>query len=90
MSQPRTCFYIDITSWNGRGYIPSLVTEGKPGHQLLAGDGLHASPWIWSTDPDQDKAYEQAKRIAAQENARKGLTPDDVTEIICSSMAAGR
>ena len=64
--------------------IPSLVTEGEPGHSPLTGNGGCAQPWKWGTD------YNRAEQIAAEANADKGLTTEDVIEIRLSSLAASR
>lgn len=80
----RTAFYVDETMKTDQGYIPSVVTEGEPGHAPLTGNGNCASPWYWGHD------IETAKKIAAQANAELGLTEADVSEIVLSSMAASR
>lgn len=77
----RKCFYIPIEQFDDNGYIPSVVTEGEPGHAPLTGNGKFASPWYWG------KTYEAATEFAAKENAFLGLTPEDVLDIIGSSMA---
>lgn len=83
MSEPRKCFYIPADAYvDGKGYVPSVVTEGEPGHAPLVGSGSHAEPWYWG------HTYEEANTIAAKENERLGLTPDDVLNIVLSSMTA--
>lgn len=78
---PRTCFYIPPDAFvEGKGFIPSIVTENEPGHAPLVGSGDLAQPWYWGL------TYEEANAFAAGENERRGLTADDVTEIIASSM----
>ena len=84
MGEPRICFFIPIDQHDENGYIPSVVTEGESGHSPLVGSGRCASPWYWG------KTYEAACAAAKKENARLGLTEDDVFDIVCSSMAAGR
>lgn len=82
--QPRKCFYIPTDAFvEGKGFVPSLVTEGEPGHSPLVGNGDFAEPWYWGD------TYEKAQAIAAAENAKLGLTPDDVLTIILGSMGAG-
>lgn len=79
----RKCFYIPVDQHvPGKGYVPSLVTENEAGHAPLTGQGELSEPWFWGDD------YEKACEIARQENARLGLTEDDVQEIIESSVAA--
>lgn len=80
--QKRSAFYVDETMKTEHGYVPSLVTEGEPGHAPLVGNGDHASPWYWGQD------IETARRVAAEANAQLGLTPQDVLEIVLSSMTA--
>lgn len=83
MSDPRKCFYISHDAHvQGKGFIPSIVTEGEPGHAPLVGSGDLAEPWFWG------ETYEEAKAIALEENGKLGLTRDDITEIIASSMRA--
>jgi hypothetical protein len=82
MTAPRVCFYIPFGQCDDAGYIPSAVTEDEPGHAPLTGRGAHSAPWHWG------KTYEEAKAICAEENARLGLSEDDVTAIVASSMAA--
>lgn len=81
--EKRKCFVILIDQFNERGYIPSVVVEGEPGHSPMIGSGELAEPWYWGTD------YEQAKAICRSANEDLGLSCDAVNEIITSSMAAG-
>jgi hypothetical protein len=79
----RTCFYIPTDAYvDGKGFIPSVVTEGEPGHAPLAGNGDLAQPWYWGM------TYDEAKAHAEAENAKLGLTPDDISDIVLSSMTA--
>lgn len=80
--QKRRAFYVDETMKTDQGYIPSVVTEGEPGHTPFAFNGEFASPWYWGHD------IETARKIATQLNAELGLTEADVREIVLSSMAA--
>lgn len=83
MDKPRRCFYIPPDAYvEGRGFVPSMVTENEPGHNPLGGNGDYSQPWFWGT------TYEQATAIAASQNEQLGLTPEDVTAIIASSMGA--
>lgn len=79
---PRTAFYVDESMYTPNGYIPSLVTEGEPGHSPMIGSGELSEPWYWGQDIDT------AKRIAAKANADKGLSEQDVEDIIHSSIVA--
>jgi hypothetical protein len=81
---PRRCFYIDVTSQTPHGFIPSMVTENVPGHSLMSGNGDFAQPWYWGN------TYEEARAVAATENARLGLDEDAVRQILLSSMGAAR
>ena len=81
---PRQCFYIPVEQFDENGYIPSLVTEGEPGHAPLTGSGACSAPWYWG------KTYEAAKAHAEKVNAEQfGLTAAEAAEIVASSMAAG-
>lgn len=79
----RTCFWIDPAQDGSEGWIPSVVTEGEPGHSPLKGnpEKLRA-PWIWGV------TLEQAQAVCAVENAKNGVSPDDALEILMSSMRA--
>lgn len=82
-TKPRTCFYIPPDAYvDGKGFIPSVVTENQPGHAPLAGNGAFAQPYYWGA------TYDEAKAHAEAENAKLGLTPDDVSDIVLSSMRA--
>jgi hypothetical protein len=79
---PRRCFYIPPDAYvEGRGFVPSMVTENEPGHAPLGGSGEYSQPWYWGAD------YVTATAIADTENRRLGLTPEDVAAIVISSMA---
>lgn len=79
---PRYAFWINEAQEAGpRGHIPSVVFEGVSGHYPMVGQGELAQPWYWG-----DTAT--AKDIARRENAKLGLTSDDVLDIITSSMFA--
>ena len=84
MSVARQCYFIPVEQRDEIGFIPSLVTEGEPGHAPLSGRGRHAAAWHWG------RTYDQARAFAAQENTRLGLSEADVADIICSSMRAAR
>jgi hypothetical protein len=82
-TEPRTCFYISPDSYvDGKGFVPSVVTENEPGHAPLTGNGDFAQPYYWGD------TYDKAKATAEAENTKLGLTPDDVTTIVLSSMRA--
>ena len=84
----RQCYYIDPSqgSWNEEletyGYIPSIVREHEPGHYALLGSGEFAQPWYWGA------TLEDAQAIADKGNHDLGLTPDDVIDIMASSIRA--
>lgn len=80
----RTCFYIPVGQYDDQGYIPSLVTENEPGHAPLTGNGSHAAPWHWG------RTYEDAQKIAEEENRRIGVSPEDALQIVASSMRSHR
>lgn len=80
--EKRWCFYIPQGQCNENGYIPSVVTEDEPGHAPLVGRGSMSQPWYWGHE------YEQACKIARECNLERGLSDDDVDEIVISSVAA--
>ena len=82
-ASPRTCFYIPPDQHDENGWIPSVVTEGKPGHAPLTGNGPCASPWYWG------KTLAEAQATADRENARLGLSIEDSLNIVLSSLRAG-
>jgi hypothetical protein len=77
------CFYIDESMKTDHGYVPSIVEEDIAGYSPLAGNGHHATPWYWGDTLDA------ARAIAAEQNAKLGLTPADVERIVDSSIVAG-
>jgi hypothetical protein len=78
----RICVYVAPDMHAEQGYVPAIVTEGEPGYTPLTGNGPFAQPWYWGHD------LTQAQQLAAQANARLGLSPEQVRSIIASSMAA--
>lgn len=80
----RMAFYIDASSTTDGGFIPSIVTEGEPGHALMSGNGPLSRPWVWGP------TFEQAQQQAREANAERGLSEDDVLDIITSSMRLSR
>lgn len=82
MAAPRKCFWIPAEPYDENGYVPSLVTEGEPGHAPLTGKGSCAAPWYWG------KTYEEAQRVCDKENDKLGVTPREAAEIVLSSMLA--
>jgi hypothetical protein len=82
----RQCFFIDTGSFvEGRGYIPSLVTEDEPGHQPMSGRTGQEEPWYWG--PDLKMAQATADHVNME---RWGLTKSEATKIVASSMGASR
>lgn len=83
----RYCWYIDPSQdpEEHGGYVPSMVKENESGHYPMTGDPAKLqTPWIWGN------TYDEAVATAKRENERLGLTEEDVTLIIVSSMRAGR
>jgi hypothetical protein len=78
-TSPRRCFFIPVEAKTEHGYIPSMVTEGEPGHTPMSGNGPAAAPWYWGT------TYEQAKAVATEANGKLGHSPTDVMDILLSS-----
>lgn len=82
MAEPRSCLYVDETMHTPKGYIPSFVTEDEAGHSPMIGSGPLAQPWYFGDDIDT------AKRLVDQANAEIGISPQDMLEIVASSMRA--
>lgn len=81
----RWCFYIPADAFvEGSGYVPAVVTENRPGYAPLTGNGRGSSPWFWG------KTYAEALAVCAEQNARLGIDPATASDIVCSSMRAGR
>lgn len=75
------CFFVDETMYvDGKGYRPSVVIEGHPGH--FPNGGGDVEPWYWGQN------LEVARQICRDRNANMGLSPEDVERIIASSMQA--
>ena len=83
-ASPRTCFYIPPDQHDENGWIPSVVTEGEPGHAPLTGNGPCARPWYWG------KTLAGAQATADRENARLGLSRGEALSIVLSSLRAAR
>jgi hypothetical protein len=79
---PRRCIYVFETSLTEHGYVPSMITEGQAGHSPMTGNGEHSQPWYWGHD------LATARRLAAEQNTKMGLSPSDVNEIVASSFRA--
>lgn len=71
-TEKRRCYYILLSQ--GAPYRPVIVEEGTSGYCR--------TDWEWGDN------LADAERLAAEKNERLGLTPEDVEEIITSSMAA--
>lgn len=85
MSENRFCYYIDPTQDDDKygGFVPAMVTENETGYSMMTGNGKFASPWVWG------KTLQQAEEVCAHKNKNSlGLSADDVSAIIGSSMAA--
>jgi hypothetical protein len=81
----RQCYYIPEHQFDDQGWIPSLVTEGEPGHRPFTGGGSFAQPWHWGL------TLEQARAMAERMNREDfGLSPAGANAIVLSSMGAGR
>lgn len=78
------CYYIPPTqdvSEHG-GYVPAVVEQNKPGYWPLLGRGTCASPWIWG------QTYAEAEATCLEQNRKRGISPEQATQIIASSMGA--
>ncbi len=73
------CFLVTETMYvEGKGYRPSIVIEGEPGHYPNGGGDVE--PWYWGHD------IETARGCCDKKNAAMGLAREDVDRIIASSM----
>ena len=81
-AEPRQCYVVLETQRDQHGYIPSLVTEGQPGHAPLTGQGEFATPWYWGD------SFEEAEAVCAAMNTRRGIDAKAANEIKLSSMFA--
>lgn len=90
MADKRKCMFIDASQRfnpdvDTQGYVPSLVTEGEPGHSPMMGQGEAASPWFWG------RTYDEACKTADDYNRRTfGIEPIEAWKIVASSMAVSR
>ena len=76
------CYYINPAQDPDEhgGYVPSMVRRGESGHFPMLGRGAYATPWIWG------KTLAEAENVCEQQNIKLGLNPNQVNEIIASSM----
>ena len=82
-AEKRWIYYIDPSQDPGDdGYVPSIVAEDEPGHAPLKGNGELAQPWYWG------KTRADAEARASDENAKRGIDPDEALSILMSSMRA--
>lgn len=81
-SERRTCLWVDETCWTPNGYVPALVVEDEAGYTPMMGRGEHAQPWYFGRDIDT------ARKLVAESNAERGLSEQDVDDIVVSSMRA--
>lgn len=87
--EPRICVYIpgDAFVESENGYRVSFVKEGVSGHfpsGVWPYDPRKPKPWFWGP------TYEDAQAAAKGHNEQMGLSPDDVTLIVASSIGAQR
>ena len=80
LSEKRWCFYVDASSKTDQGFVPSVVIEGMPGHYPMEGKDKLAAPWYWG------HTLPEAEAVCKKANVKRGLTDDDVDDIITSSM----
>lgn len=83
MITPRQCYWIPPDAGTDNGFVPSLVTEGEPGHAPLRGRGRLATPWYWGA------TYEEALAHCVKANRDDfNLTEEDTAVILASSISA--
>ncbi len=82
-TEGRWCYYVLLAQDPSKygGYVPSLVREGIAGHSMLAGP--NREPWVWGATLEEAQA-----RCTAFNSDVLGLSEDDSSDIILSSMAA--
>jgi hypothetical protein len=86
METRRFCYTIPADGYvEGHGWRPSVVFEDEPGHfpngtWPYNGKPGETCPWFWGHD------YETAKKIAAETNARMGLSAEDAMLIVLSTL----
>lgn len=81
MMMARTCYWIPVGQYDEHGYMPSVVTEGRPGHVPCTGRPDGGPPWYWG------RTYEEAVARCAKENEAIGVSAETAREIIRSSRA---
>jgi len=79
----RWCYAIMVGQTSEGQYVPSVVVENEAGHSPMLGRGEFSVPWRWGSD------YDKAKEIAAQANEAIGISPEDASAIVASSIRAG-
>jgi hypothetical protein len=83
--KPRQAFYVDDTMRDEQGLIPTLVTEGAPGHRPRINKDDPRGTWHWGTD------LETAEEVMDLVNAELfGIDRAAANQIIASSMGAAR
>lgn len=82
----RWCYYVPECQDPAKhgGYVPSMVEENEPGHSPMLGNGPGSAPWVWG------KTIEEARLVCAQVNTRMGVSEEEASKIVVSSMRAGR
>ena len=83
MTEPRICYVILDSQRDENGYIPSLCTEGEPGHAPMTGRGEFASPWYWG------KTYEEASAVCAAYNLKHFRLDAEAADVIVASTMRG-
>ena len=80
---------------NDTGIIWCMVEEDKPGYLQMIGRDELAAPWYLATfnnftdeegNIDYVAAGESADRVAQKWNEEQGFTPEQVRDIVASSM----
>ena len=88
MNTPRWCYYVcEQDPDEHGGYVPSMVEEGVAGHGLMTGlypcPAKGSAPWIWG------QTLDEAREVCDRFNQdRLGISPDEASDIVLSSMAA--
>ena len=78
-------YWVPAEPWKKTGkWVPSVIVEGVSGHTPMAGNGTCAQPWFWGN------SYLEAQEVATQVNAERGVTLEDMVQILFSSLRAQR
>lgn len=81
----RIVVFVNEQCLEEEGYRPRMVVEGESGYRMQGDDDwktnpMSRKPWFWGHD------LALAQKVADDQNARMGLTPEEAARIITASM----